>query len=70
MQNNDMYDTNWSRETVPLKVHNDLAESLDKGSRAARILIDLSAAFELLDHYHTTKALRFLSTSGKRFHLG
>ena len=68
MQNNDVYDNNWSRDNSPLKVHSGIAKSLDKGSQTPRILIGLSAAFELQDHYHTTKALGvFLRHQGKDF---
>ena len=37
-------------ETVLLKVHSDIAEALDEGSMTALIMLDLSAAFDVIDH--------------------
>jgi len=39
-----------STETALLKVHSDIAESLDEGSMTALIMLDLSAAFDVIDH--------------------
>jgi len=33
-----------------LKVHSDIAEALDEGSMIALIMLDLSAAFDVIDH--------------------
>jgi hypothetical protein len=39
-----------STETALLKVHSDIMEALDSGSVAVLLLIDLSAAFDTIDH--------------------
>ena len=44
------YRTHCSTETCLLKVNNDILETLDQGHHAALILLDLSAAFDTLDH--------------------
>ena len=51
-----------STETALLKVHSDIAEALDRGSMVALIMIDLSAAFDTLDHQ--TLLARFENTFG------
>jgi len=54
---NDLYDsfqsayrTGHSTETTLLKVQSDIAEELDKGSTVALVMLDLSAAFDTIDH--------------------
>jgi len=51
---NDIYQSAYRRghstETALLKVHSDIAEALDKGYMTALIMVDLSAAFDLIDH--------------------
>jgi len=37
-------------ETVLFKVHSDIAEALDEGSMAALTMLDLFAAFDVIDH--------------------
>ena len=39
-----------STETALLKVQNDILESLDNGYATALIMLDLSAAFDTIDH--------------------
>ena len=39
-----------STETALLKVHHDIAEALDMKCMAALVLLDLSAAFDIIDH--------------------
>ena len=40
----------YSTETALLKVHNDVTLNMDKGKVTALTLIDLSAAFDTIDH--------------------
>ena len=46
-----------STETALLKTHTDILEALDKGSMAVLIMLDLSAAFDTLDHKILLKRL-------------
>ena len=39
-----------NKETALLRVHNDISVSLDKGHVTALTLLDLSAAFDTIDH--------------------
>ena len=39
-----------STETALIKVHSDTSDNLDEGSMAALVLLDLSAAFDVIDH--------------------
>ena len=39
-----------STETALLKVQNDIATSMDKGTAVALVLLDLPAAFDTIDH--------------------
>ena len=41
-----------STETVFSKVHSNIAEALDGGSMTALIMVDLFAAFGVIDHFH------------------
>ena len=40
----------YSTKTALLKVHHDIAEALDRKCMAALVLLDLSAAFDVIDH--------------------
>ena len=44
------YRTGHSTETELLKVHHDIAEVLDTKIMEALVLLDLSAAFDVIDH--------------------
>ena len=44
------YRSHASTETALIKVNNDILATLDKGQHAALIMLDLSAAFDTLDH--------------------
>ena len=45
-----VYQKNHSTETALFIVHGDITEILDKGSTAALILLDFSAAFDVINH--------------------
>ena len=45
-------------ETALLCVHNDIVESLDKGNSVLLVLLDLSAAFDTIDHAILLKLLK------------
>ena len=51
---NDSYQSAYRRdhstETVLLKVHSDVAGALDERSMTVLIILDLSAAFDVIDH--------------------
>ncbi len=40
-----------STETALMKVHSDIMDALDKGCMVVLLVIDLSAAFDILDHH-------------------
>ena len=44
------YRRGYSTETTLLKAHSDNAESLDEGSMNALTVLDLSSAFDVIDH--------------------
>jgi len=44
------YGTGHCIETALLKVHHDIAEALDRKCMAALVLLDLSVAFDVIDH--------------------
>ena len=46
-----------STETALLRVHNDISVSLDKGHVTALTLLDLSVAFDTIDHNTLTNRL-------------
>ena len=51
------YRKHHSTESALLKVHNDIIISMDKGEVTALILLDLSAAFDTIDHATLTDRL-------------
>ena len=51
------YRNHHSTESAPLKVHNDIIISMDKGEVTALTLLDLSAAFDTIDHATSTHRL-------------
>ena len=44
------YRQNYSTETALLKIHSDIMQALDQGNIALMILLDMSAAFDTVDH--------------------
>lgn len=53
------YRKNFSVETALLKVHNDILVTLDNGGEALLILLDLSSAFDTIDHSLIIARLQF-----------
>jgi len=53
------YRTGHSTETALLGVHHDIAEALDRKCMAALVLLDLSAAFDVIDHKILQKRLEY-----------
>ena len=47
------------QETALLKVDSDISEVVDEGSMTALIMLDLSAAFDVIDHPILLKRLEF-----------
>ncbi len=52
------YKSRYSTESAPLRVQNDILCAMDKGHLTALILLDLSAAFDTMDHTILLKRLR------------
>lgn len=52
------YRAGHSTETALLRVHNDLLCILDRGDLAVLVLLDLSAAFDTVDHQQTSTLCR------------
>ena len=53
------YEQNHSTETALLKVQSDICEALDTGSMVALLMLDLSAAFDTLDHSILVKRFEY-----------
>jgi hypothetical protein len=51
------YKSNHSTETALTRVHNDILISMDKGKCVMLVLLDLSAAFDTIDHAHLLQRL-------------
>jgi hypothetical protein len=51
------YRKHYSTETALLRIHNDIVSAIDQGQVAALILLDLSAAFDTVDHDILLKVL-------------
>ena len=49
-ENQSAYRVFHSTETALLKIQNDIATSMDKGAAVGLVLLDLSAAFDKIDH--------------------
>ena len=49
-ENQSAYRVFHSTETALLKIQNDIATSMDKGAAVGLVLLDLSAAFDTIDH--------------------
>ncbi len=55
--NQSAYKQNHSTETALLKIHNDINTNMDQGKVTALTLLDLSAAFDTIDHTTLTNCL-------------
>jgi len=53
------YRTTHSTETALLRVHHDITSALDKGSTVALVMLDQSAAFDVIDHNILLQRLEF-----------
>ena len=53
-----------STDTALLRVHNDISVSLDSGHVTALTLLDLSAAFDTIDHTLTNRLTEWYGVSG------
>ena len=53
------YRTGHSTESAPLKVHRDIGEALDNKLMTAIVLLDVSAAFDVINHEILQKCLDF-----------
>ena len=49
-----------STETALLKIHNDIVDNMDNGKVTALTLLDISAAFDMIDHLFLLQRLRRL----------
>jgi len=61
------YRRGYSTETALLKVRSDITEALDEGSMTALSMLDLSAAFDVVDHPILLKRLEvYCGIKGKK----
>ena len=69
--NQSAYRAHHSTETAVLAIVNDITRSIDDGHLCARVLLDLSAAFDTIDHDIMLETLesRFSVTEGARLWL-
>ena len=51
------YRTNYSTETALARIHNDIISAIDQGDIVGLVLLDLSAAFDTVDHTILTNVL-------------
>lgn len=52
------YRVNYSTETALVRLHNDIVAAIDQGDVGALVLLDLSAAFDTVDHVIMIEVLR------------
>ena len=64
------YRENHSTETALLKVKNDILVNMNKQHVTVLVLLDLSAAFDTVDHGILLEALKKLRLGGKAFEPG
>lgn len=53
------YRVHHSTETARLKIHHDIVTALDSNSCAVLLMLNLSAAFDVIDHSILVKRLKF-----------
>ena len=53
----------YSTETALPKIHNDIADNIDNGNVTALALLDLSAAFDIIDHLILLSLHRYFGIS-------
>ena len=58
------YRTQHSTETALVKIHNDITQAVDEGQCVLLVLLDLSAAFDTVDHTLLLKKLESIGIQG------
>ena len=51
-------------ETALVKIHNDISQAVDEGQCVLLVLLDLSAAFDTVDHALLTSKLKSIGVQG------